>query len=151
MKMTRLQALEVLARLDARQDAALRNTGKGSYRVILRSEGTTHGDFSDLSLLQSRDNAEADRRARVLGVIRNYTRAFFEGTSAYVKKSLNSMEERVPPKYFFRANRQYIVNLQAIVSIEEAVHDGYNITMRDGMRLEVSRRNAADLKELLSF
>ena len=78
MKITRSQAVELLARMDARQDAALRNTGKGSYRVTLRSEGTTHADFGDLPLLQSRDIAEADIRARLLTVIRNYTRAFFD-------------------------------------------------------------------------
>lgn len=78
MKITRSQGLELLARMDARQDAALRHTGKGSYRVTLRSEGTTHADFGDLPLLQSRDIAEADIRARLLSVIRNYTRAFFD-------------------------------------------------------------------------
>ena len=78
MKITRSQALELIARMDARQDAALRNTGKGSCRVTLRSEGTTHADFGDLPLLQSRDIAEADIRARLLTVIRNYTRAFFD-------------------------------------------------------------------------
>src|SRR6185295_10212616 len=88
MKMTRSQALEVLARLDARQDAALRNTGKGSYRVILKSDGTGHADFGDLPLLQSRDLAETETRARFLGVIRNYTRAFFDKTLKGAKTGL---------------------------------------------------------------
>jgi two-component system LytT family response regulator len=48
-------------------------------------------------------------------------------------------------------NRQYVVNLHAISSIEEAVNDGYEITMSDGTTLEVSRRNAVELKDLLSF
>lgn len=61
------------------------------------------------------------------------------------------MEERLPSRFFFRANRQFIVNLQAIVSIEDAIHDGYDITMDNGFNIEVSRRQAADLKELLSL
>ena len=78
MKMTRSQAYELLAKLKARQDATLRNTGKGSYRVVFEREKTTHADFTDLPLLQSRDSAAAETRARILGVVRNYTRVFFD-------------------------------------------------------------------------
>lgn len=97
LKMTRSQALEIAARLDARQDAALRNTGKGSYRVTLRREGTTHADFGDLPLLQSRDD-DAASRARVLGVIRNYNRAFFNKTLRGSKVPL--LDEQQPPSEF---------------------------------------------------
>ena len=48
MKLTRRQAEDLLERLKARQDATLRNTGKGSYRVVLESKTTTHADFGDL-------------------------------------------------------------------------------------------------------
>ena len=65
--------------------------------------------------------------------------------------SLNSIEARLPRKYFFRVSRQYIVNLNDIKSIEEAMNDGYEVVMNDGKLLEVSRRNAMELKELLSF
>ncbi len=82
---------------------------------------------------------------------KNYVRIFFNNENAFVKKSLNSVEERLPKKYFFRANRQYIVNLQEIAKIEETINDGYEITMNDGKILEISRRNAVELKELLSF
>ena len=101
MKMTRSQVLELVARLDARQDAVLRSTGKGSYRVILRSEGTTHADFGDLPLLQSRDLAEADTHARILRVALNFTRAFFDKTLKGTKTPLlddhavNEFVERV--------------------------------------------------------
>ena len=87
---------------------------------------------------------------------KNYVRVFFtqpagETKSAYVKKSLNQIEERLPAPFFFRASRQHLVNLQAIKGIAESIREGFEITMSDGKRLEVSRRNAAELKELLSF
>lgn len=88
---------------------------------------------------------------------KNYVRAFFpEGSSsavknAYVKKSMNQIEERLPRTVFFRASRQYLVNLQAILSIEESISEGFEVTMLDGKRLEISRRNAGRLKDLLSF
>ena len=88
MKMTRNQAEELLERLKARQDATLRNTGKGSYLVVFESKTTTHADFGDLPLLQSRDRAEAATRARVLGAVRSYTREFFDKTLKGTKAPL---------------------------------------------------------------
>lgn len=68
---------QIVARADEYQETALRNTGKGSYRVRLRSEMTTHMDFSDLALLGAHDRAEAERRAGVLEVVSSCTLAFF--------------------------------------------------------------------------
>ena len=82
---------------------------------------------------------------------KNHVRIYFNTDNAFVKKSLSSIEERLPKKYFFRANRQFIINLQSIINIEESIKDGYDITMSDGKRLEISRRNAIELKEILSF
>jgi hypothetical protein len=47
---------------------------------VFESESTTHADFSDLPLLQSRDRVEAETRARVLGVVRSYAREYFDKT-----------------------------------------------------------------------
>lgn len=82
---------------------------------------------------------------------KNYVQLFFENNKAFVKKSLNSIEARLPKSIFFRANRQYVVNLQEIRRIEESISDGFIVTMSDGKELEISRRNAIELKELLSF
>jgi predicted dienelactone hydrolase len=97
MKLTRMQAEEILARLKARQDATLRNTGKGSYRVWLRSDTTTHADFGDLPLLQSRDRAEAEKRVRILSVVRSYTRAFFDKNLMGIKAPL--LHEKVVSEF----------------------------------------------------
>lgn len=86
---------------------------------------------------------------RYIESCKNYVRVFFGEESAFIKKSLNQVEERLPKRFFFRANRQFIVNLQAIVAIEEAIHDGYEITMDNGLTIDISRRQAADLKEML--
>jgi two-component system LytT family response regulator len=82
---------------------------------------------------------------------KNYVQLYFESNKAFVKKSLNSIEARLPKSIFFRANRQFIVNLQEICRIEESISDGFIVTMSDGKELEISRRNAIELKELLSF
>lgn len=82
---------------------------------------------------------------------KNHVRIFFNQESAFIKKSLSQIEERLPIKFFFRANRQFIVNLQAIIAIEEGIRDDYIITMNNGATIDISRRQATDLKEALSF
>jgi two-component system LytT family response regulator len=82
---------------------------------------------------------------------KNYVQVFFDNQRAYVKKSLGSVEERLPRHMFFRVSRQHIVNLNAVVRIEEAMDGGYVVTLDNGMKLDISRRNAAQLKETLSF
>jgi predicted dienelactone hydrolase len=78
MKMSRQRLEQIMARVDAYQETALRSTGKGSYRVRLRNNITTHMDFSDLAVLGARDRVDAERRAAILAVVRNYTLAFFD-------------------------------------------------------------------------
>jgi two-component system LytT family response regulator len=100
------------------------------------------GDKCHLVLLES---------IRYFESCKNHVRIFFGNENAFVRKSLNNVEERLPKKYFFRANRQYVVNLHEVTKIEESINDGYEITMSDGKTLEISRRNAVELKDLLSF
>ena len=78
MKLTRARVNEIRKRLDANRDRALRATGKGSYHVLLQSSSTTHMDFGDLQILGAKDRSERERRERVMGIIRSYTRAFFD-------------------------------------------------------------------------
>jgi predicted dienelactone hydrolase len=77
-KLTRAEADELIARLTADKEATLRNTGGGSYHVLLDPAATTHMSFSDLPLLQSATTADAEKHAHVLQTVRNYTRAFFD-------------------------------------------------------------------------
>lgn len=78
MKMTRARAMELIARLNADRDRALRSTGMGSYRVLLRRNVTTHMDFSDLQVLSAKNSIELDHRMRVLALVRSYTLTFFD-------------------------------------------------------------------------
>lgn len=82
---------------------------------------------------------------------KNHSIVFFDSHKPFIKKALSSIEARLPKSCFFRANRQYIVSLNHIRSINESISDGYDLTMNDGQVIEVSRRNAVELKKLLSF
>jgi len=82
---------------------------------------------------------------------KNHVQVYFDQTHAYVKKSLGSIEERLPRHLFFRVSRQHIVNLAAIAAIEEGMEAAYILTLDNGKKLEISRRNAAQLKETMSL
>lgn len=80
---------------------------------------------------------------------KNEARAFFDDNKAFIKRSMTELERRLPQAMFFRANRQYIVNLQAVKSVEESASIGVTLTMIDGRKIEISRRRAAQLTEML--
>ncbi|KGJ95214.1 LytR/AlgR family response regulator transcription factor [Colwellia psychrerythraea] len=82
---------------------------------------------------------------------KNYVQVYFEQKKVFVKKTLNHVEIRLPKQLFFRVNRQFIINLQSVVTIVETLNDGYDLTMTDGKTIEISRRNTVKLKALLSL
>lgn len=82
---------------------------------------------------------------------KNYVQIYFEQKKVFVKKTLNHVETRLPQELFFRVNRQFIINLQSVVTIVETLNDGYELTMTDGRSIEISRRNTVKLKALLSL
>lgn len=81
----------------------------------------------------------------------NYVRVWFQGQRAMLARSLSALEARLDPTMFFRANRNTLVNLRHIASIDPWVNDGYQIKLRDGNEIEVSRRQARELRERLSL
>lgn len=81
----------------------------------------------------------------------NYARVWFRGTSALLTRSLATLEARLDPAVFFRANRNTLVNLRHVQGIDLAVGDGYDLTLRDGAEVEVSRRQARELRERLAL
>lgn len=125
----------------------------------IEKEKETKQKTKDLLTLQSRifvkdgDHCHLIevQKIRYIESCKNYVRIFFDNKNAFIKKSLNLVEQRLPAGDFFRANRQFIVNMQAISSIDEAIGDGYDLTMADGKSIEVSRRNASRLKEIMSL
>ena len=81
----------------------------------------------------------------------NYVRVHFGREKALLNRSLSAVEARLDPNLFFRANRNALVNLSAIAQIDPWVNDGYRLLLRDGQTLEVSRRQARELRERLAL
>ncbi|GHA89075.1 LytR/AlgR family response regulator transcription factor [Cognatilysobacter bugurensis] len=81
----------------------------------------------------------------------NYATVHFRGEKAMLGRSLATLEGRLDPAVFFRANRNTLVNLRLVQAIDLSVGEGYTLTMRDGAEVEVSRRQARELRERLAL
>jgi two-component system, LytTR family, response regulator len=81
----------------------------------------------------------------------NYTRIFFENNNALILKSLNQLEERLDDKYFFRANRQQIINVNTIAKVQTSITNTFTIILQRGNTIELSRRQSVKFKEVMSF
>ncbi len=81
----------------------------------------------------------------------NYVKVHFEKFRPLILRSLNSLEERMDNKLFFRANRKYIVNLHQIVNIETWFNGGLQIELSCGTKVEISRRQTIKFKDKFSL
>ena len=81
----------------------------------------------------------------------NYVRVYFQGNKPLILKSLNSLEKRLDSKLFFRANRKHIVNLKWVKNIEPWFNGGLKAELKSEKTIEISRRQAARFKDLMSL
>lgn len=72
----------------------------------------------------------------------NYVRFFFDDHKPLINRTLNQLEERLPRRLFFRANRKQIINLKWIQSIQPWFNSGLLVTLKDGTNVQMSRRAA---------
>jgi two-component system, LytTR family, response regulator len=84
-------------------------------------------------------------------IVGNYTRVYFADNKPLIYKSLNQVEERLPQHLFFRTNRQQIINLQFIKSVDNWFNGKLRAVMQNGTEVEISRRQSALFKDMLSL
>jgi two-component system LytT family response regulator len=77
----------------------------------------------------------------------NYVKVHLEKATPTVIGTLNSIEEKLDSKYFFRANRQYVVNLSYVQLVENWFNGGYRFTLKNGNSIDVSRRQSVQFKD----
>ncbi|CAM3523273.1 LytR/AlgR family response regulator transcription factor [Zobellia roscoffensis] len=84
-------------------------------------------------------------------IVGNYTRVFFEDQNPMLYKSLNQVEEKLPTQNFFRANRQQIINTNYIGDVVPWFNGKLKLTMKNGVEVEVSRRQSYLFKDRMSL
>ena len=88
---------------------------------------------------------------RLFESVGNYAKVFFGSNKPLILKSLNSLEERLDEKVFFRANRKHIINTRWIDKIEPYFNGGLMLDLKGGEKIEVSRRQTVKFKEMMSL
>ena len=68
-----------------------------------------------------------------------------------VADALVVLEKKLNSAKFFRVHRSFIVNLDHVVEIEPWFNSTYNLLMKDGSKVPVSRTYVKELKQLLGF
>lgn len=78
----------------------------------------------------------------------NYVKVFFEDKKPLLHKSLIYMENRLPDSVFFRANRQYIFNMNYVKKIEPYFNSTLLIEMNNGLKIDLSQRQSVKFRDI---
>lgn len=81
----------------------------------------------------------------------NYIKVYFDTNRPMIHKSLNALDEKLDERSFFRASRKHIINLSWVEGIEPWFNGGLMVRLRGGDKVEVSRRQAAKFKDMMSL
>lgn len=81
----------------------------------------------------------------------NYIKVYFDTNRPMIHKSLNALDAKLDSKSFFRASRKHIINLSWVDTIEPWFNGGLMVKLRGGDKVEVSRRQAAKFKDMMSL
>jgi len=77
------------------------------------------------------------------------TRLVADGAHFWMDPTLNDLERRLDPARFFRISRAALVALSAVVEVHPMPGGSGEVRLKNGERLEVSRRRFRDLLEAL--
>ena len=83
---------------------------------------------------------------RYIESLENYARLYFKGNQAMIKKSLNSIEEKLDSKVFFRINRSQIININFIKEIYPHFKNRLKIVLDTDETFDVSNRQSVRFK-----
>jgi len=83
---------------------------------------------------------------RYIESLENYARLHFIGNKAMIKKSLNTIEEKLDSTVFFRINRSQIININFIKEIQQSFNNRLKIVLDTDETFDVSSRQSVRFK-----
>lgn len=118
----------------------------GKIQAAVPSSQSTASKYAPLEQLFVRDGPRCWfvplREVSVFSSEGNYVRLLWGKERPLLGRSLATLEEKLDPRRFFRANRRQIVNFDFIHHVELAEGGRLHLQLRDGSEIEVSRRQA---------
>ena len=87
------------------------------------------------------------REVSVISADGNYVRLQWGKERPLLGRSLTALEGKLDPRRFFRANRQQIINLEMVRSVDLGVGGRLHVQFSDGREVQISRRQARQFRE----
>lgn len=134
-----LKSIEVrLNKYKRISDSALNVVGKDEFDQIFIKDGESCWlvEFEKIALLEAEGN---------------YVRIRFDENKPLIAKTLTSMEERLPKKLFFRANRKQVINLKWVRNIQPWFGASLLVTLKDGTKVKMSRRASQTFRTMMGI
>lgn len=129
----------------ARVRAALAAPDRGDWEERMRRMLATMPDRSPPArqiLLRETDRAYFVLVADIqrISAAGNYVEVHTEGKVHLIRESLSSFVAQLAPEEFLRVHRSHVVHIGFIAEIYPMFHGDYELVLRDGERLPLSRR-----------
>ncbi len=143
---SRARLAQALDRIRARASASPENREEALDQVIRR-----HSSSPARFLVRSGGQYLVVGESRVLyfGSEGSLTRLVADGGQYWMDPTLNDLERRLDPSRFFRISRAALVNLNAVAQVTPETGGSGEVMLKNGQRLEVSRRRFRDLLQAL--
>lgn len=81
----------------------------------------------------------------------NYTRVHIDGAVPAIYRTIGSIAERLDQQIFFRASRSWIINTKLIDHIEPNISGGFHVSLRNGLKVDISKRQAMAFRQAWSL
>ncbi|MDR1011125.1 MAG: response regulator [Opitutaceae bacterium] len=121
-------------------DTASADTPADAVPVFAPTDRILVGDGDHLAFVV----VESIRGAESIGA---HSVLWLESGTAVVKRSLIALEARLPAALFFRANRAQLINLRHIAAVEPWFSGSLMVTLDNGKKIDLSRRQARLFRE----
>jgi len=146
-----VNALDYLLKpIDPARLAASLSRLKSSAPPVPESQGA-----APLQQLFVRDGAQCWfvplREVRLLTSEGNYVRLSWGARRPLLGRALATIEQRLDPQRFFRANRRQVINLDFIENVELGINGRLHVELREGPEVEISRRQARLFRSRMSI
>lgn len=84
-----------------------------------------------------------------IGAAGNYLEIHAGKETHLLRETMNAMESRLDPEKFLRIHRSTMVNVQRIKQLQSSFHGDFEVLLRDGTRLTLTRNYREKLEALL--
>ncbi len=81
----------------------------------------------------------------------NYARVYYQEKKPLLHKSLNYLEEKLPDEFFFRTDRQHIININFIKNITPYFNSTLQIELVSGQKIDISQRQSVKFKHKMGI